>query len=122
MLVAVEGGLVTLVLFIAVIVLCYKGIGRGLGVMGTQWRKRILLWALGASLFAHLVSFWGVSYFDQIIVAWYLLLAMISTAGSLHFKPMQGGDGLMDEEFYAKNWRRRQYMLHAPRVKVQRVV
>jgi hypothetical protein len=38
-LVAVEGGLLTLVLFIAVIVLCYKGIGRGLGVMGTQWRK-----------------------------------------------------------------------------------
>jgi hypothetical protein len=35
---------------------------------------------LGASLFANVVAFFGISYFDQTIVAWYALLAMIYAA------------------------------------------
>jgi len=44
---------------------------------------RIILWALGATLVAHIASFFSVRYFDQIIVFWYLLLVMISTASCL---------------------------------------
>jgi hypothetical protein len=31
-------------------------------------------------MFANVVAFFGISYFDQTIVAWYALLAMISAA------------------------------------------
>jgi hypothetical protein len=41
------------------------------------------LWAFGAAVFAHSVAFMGVSYFDQTIVAWYLLIAIISTISYL---------------------------------------
>src|SRR5260370_26043182 len=46
------------------------------GRRGQVW----FLWFLGAALFAHLVSFFGVNYFDQSKVNWFLLLAMISVA------------------------------------------
>ncbi|MGH7494581.1 MAG: hypothetical protein ACREOO_19590 [bacterium] len=84
--IGVDGGLITLGLFIALIVLCYRNLGQALWTRGRRWPERILIWALGASLFAHLISFWGVSYFDQIIVAWYLLLAVIATAGGFPSK------------------------------------
>lgn len=46
-----------------------------------------MIWSLGVSLFIHAVSFLSVSYFDQMIVFWYLLLAMISAVGdSLNVK------------------------------------
>ena len=38
------------------------------------------MWALGSALFANMVAFLGISYFDQTMVAWYGLLAMISAA------------------------------------------
>ena len=38
---------------------------------------------MGIMLFAHMVTFIAVTYFDQMIVFWYLLLAMISTVNDL---------------------------------------
>src|SRR5208282_2357750 len=43
-------------------------------------KEQFFLWALGAALFANVVAFFGISYFDQTIVAWYALLAMILAA------------------------------------------
>ena len=40
------------------------------------------MWFLGASLFANLVAFFGVNYFDQSRIAWFLLLAMIAAASA----------------------------------------
>ena len=37
------------------------------------------VWAIGASLFANVVAFFGIGYFDQTIVGWYALLAIICT-------------------------------------------
>lgn len=77
------GGLLTLILFIAVIVFCFKIIGLSLKTMEeSSFVEKITLWSLGASLLAHLTSFLSVTYFDQIIVIWYLLLAMIAAAGN----------------------------------------
>jgi hypothetical protein len=72
-----SGGLVALVFFIAMISRsCAKiGIARKL-VAGH--RKEWFLWFLGAALFANLVAFFGVNYFDQVKVVWFALLAMIS--------------------------------------------
>jgi hypothetical protein len=78
----VQGGLVTLVLFIAVIVLCFRGLGRAITEMAEQSSKRVHLWALGVSLLTTAVSFMGVSYFGQMVMIWYLQLALISTVVS----------------------------------------
>jgi len=75
---AETGGLISLIFFIAII-------SRSFGKIGTA-RKRIegdrkqewFLWSLGAALFAHVIGYFGISYFDQVKFGWYVLLAMIS--------------------------------------------
>jgi len=37
-----------------------------------------LPWALGSALFVHVVSFISVAYFDQMVIYWFMLLAMIA--------------------------------------------
>ncbi|MBZ5586398.1 MAG: hypothetical protein LAQ30_30265, partial [Acidobacteriia bacterium] len=71
---AASGGVITLGLFIALI-------SRGFGIAGRA-RKRSsgkqawLAWCIGSALFAHVVAFQGVSYWDQMKVPWLLFLAM----------------------------------------------
>jgi hypothetical protein len=75
---AVTGGLITLVLFVTMIVFCFKAIGKAVRSSRDPQKSR-MAWTLGATLVAHLVAFVGISYYDQTIVAWYLLLAMVCT-------------------------------------------
>jgi hypothetical protein len=77
--VAVDGGLVTLVLFVLVIAHCFRGVGAALQARRHEAAgDQRLVWALGAALFAHVITFLGVSYFDQNIVGLYLVLAGIA--------------------------------------------
>jgi len=76
---AVRGGLLTLVLFVVIIGLAFHGVGRLTALSEGNKRIRALSWALGAAMFVHCVNFIGVSYFGQIIVIWFLLLAMIGS-------------------------------------------
>ena len=86
--VGVDGGMVTLILFTAVIVFCFRGVGQTLKAAKDEpFATRIILWAMGAALVAHIASFMSVRYFDQIILFWYLLLALISTISSLFKDP-----------------------------------
>jgi hypothetical protein len=76
----VQGGLLTLILFISMLVFCYKEIGYKIRYMESQpFFSQIIVWSLGAALFAHITAFFSVYYFDQIRVIWYLLLAIIAT-------------------------------------------
>jgi hypothetical protein len=75
-----NSGLLPLVLFLAVIVLAFK-------YTGTAWRryagdrkKALFFWSLSAAVLANVVAYLGVSYFDQTVIAWYALLAMIPVA------------------------------------------
>jgi hypothetical protein len=82
---AANGGLITMVLFIAVIVLCFKATGRTVRLDDRSGavKDARFMWAVGAALFTHAISFMSVSYFDQNFVNWYMLLAFISVlAGS----------------------------------------
>jgi hypothetical protein len=82
---AVRGGLTTFVLFICLIICGYSGLGAGLKRARMDSKRReFMLWALGASLLAHIASFLSVSYFDQNIVNWYLLLAALGMAITLY--------------------------------------
>ena len=75
----VHGGIVTLGLFIAVIVVAFRDTGRILQTSGQVAFRRAIAWALGVSLFIHTFIFFGTSYFGQIIMIWYLALAMIAS-------------------------------------------
>jgi hypothetical protein len=80
----VRGGLITMILFIVIIALCFRGLGRSLRLLEDEpLSTRITIWSMGVALLVHVVSFISVSYFDQLVVFWYLLLAMISTARSV---------------------------------------
>jgi hypothetical protein len=71
-------GFVPLVALIVIIVIGFKYLGRARGAAEGEKNGERFVWAIGACLFANVVAFFGISYFDQTIVAWYALLAMIS--------------------------------------------
>jgi hypothetical protein len=77
----VTGGLISLVFFIATIFRSFGRIGNARKfVAWSDPRSEWFLWLLGAALFANVIAFFGISYFDQTRVAWFALLAMISAA------------------------------------------
>ncbi len=78
----VNGGLLTLTLFILIIILAFRGVKRFRNRIGTNKTHRLLAWAVGASLFVHCVIFIGVSYFGQIQLLWFLILAMTGSLSS----------------------------------------
>jgi hypothetical protein len=75
---AETGGLLALILFVALISKCF-------GRLGTM-RKRVaperqwLLWCLGSVMLAHIFAYFGVAYWDQTQIWWFAFLAMISAA------------------------------------------
>lgn len=70
------GGLIPLLAFVTIIVVGFKYIGRARRT-APQRPQELFAWAIGAALFANVVSFFGIGYFDQTIVAWYALLVII---------------------------------------------
>jgi hypothetical protein len=86
-----RGGLVTMLLFILIIVLCFRAVGTVVSRSAEieSFSTRFTIWTFGASLFGHVLGYLSISYFDQNAVMWFLLLAMISTATGLTFSKRQ---------------------------------
>ncbi|MDD5141092.1 MAG: hypothetical protein PHY43_12630 [Verrucomicrobiales bacterium] len=82
----VKGGMLKLIFFVAIIVGCFKIVGRRIRTEALGNPNRLLIWAMGVSLFAHCLSFLSVDYFDQIIVLWYWLLGVIVCIGCISDK------------------------------------
>jgi hypothetical protein len=98
----VNGGLLTMILFISIIAFCFRNIGRAIKQVEKQsLAVKMSLWAMGASLFSHVVSFLSVSYFDQMIMLWYFLLASISSVTSHVLSMQEGGstEGQLEERY-----------------------
>lgn len=79
----VDGGLALMGLFIGVLAISFSFVGQ----MLRQTREfspesEFMIWALGASLFTHSVTFIAVSYFDQSYVFIYLTIATIGSVWS----------------------------------------
>lgn len=77
----VKGGVLCLALFIAAIVLCFRTLGLAMRSVADR-KMQLTFWAFGVSLLTHVIGFFGVSYWDQQMVVWYMLLAMISAVKS----------------------------------------
>jgi hypothetical protein len=74
---AVQGGLLTLVLFFALITVAFKLVGRARKAAAGAKPTEFFIWAIGAALFSHICSFFGSSYWDQTEFAWFVMLAII---------------------------------------------
>jgi hypothetical protein len=85
----VTGGFATLAVFVAIIVVSFKFIGRAVQASEHDRRRLILSWALGVSLWVHCMVFVGISYFGQIVMIWYLTLALIGSLGLPHPVPVR---------------------------------
>jgi hypothetical protein len=78
--VALKGGLVTLVCFVAILSRSFGAIGTARkqvnGDRGREW----FLWCLGSALFAIVVASFGMNYVLQVLMFWFPLLTFISVA------------------------------------------
>jgi hypothetical protein len=75
-----SSGLLPFLLFVAILVYGFKYLGRARRAAAKHKTKAFLFWGLGSALFANVVAFFGITYFDQTMVAWYCLLALISAS------------------------------------------
>jgi hypothetical protein len=77
-----KGGLLAMLLFVVLLGLAFRRIGRGLHVLhrpsfggsGVAY----LVWGLGCALVVHIMSWLGVTYFDQTYAIWFMQLAAIA--------------------------------------------
>ncbi|HEY3490795.1 MAG TPA: hypothetical protein VGK27_11840 [Candidatus Deferrimicrobiaceae bacterium] len=83
-LVAVTGGLLPLIFFVILLSRCFRTIGNSIRSVQLEENTKRFYWALGASLFAHTVSFMGVSYFGQMLIVWYVFLGVLSRVSDLN--------------------------------------
>lgn len=75
-----NGGILGMFFFILIIVRCFGGLGRAMDVARRNNPEADgFLWGLGSALFAHVMGLFTVSYFDQVYVVWWGLLAIISS-------------------------------------------
>lgn len=73
-------GLIPFILFVATIVYGFKYVGKARKAWDGNKKMQLYNWSLGAAMFANVVAFVGISYWDQIQVAWYAFLAIITAA------------------------------------------
>jgi hypothetical protein len=78
--IANTSGLLCLIFFLAAIVYCFKYLGNARKAAGENSSDAWFFWLLGVALFANLIAFLGISYFDQTYITWYALIAMIVAA------------------------------------------
>jgi hypothetical protein len=81
----VSGGVMMLSLFIYLLVLGFSTIGKLVRSANPVLDRR-LLWAFGVALASHCTAFISISYFDQISVFWYWILAVLSYFATLTFQ------------------------------------
>lgn len=83
----INGGLATMLLFVAIIAYGFQGVGRLWRAWATDRPRAIMAWAMGVALFVHVTSFFAVSYFGQIKALWAMQLAMIASLAPLTNAP-----------------------------------
>jgi hypothetical protein len=74
----VYGGLLLMLLFVAVLAFAFQRVGRAMRAHARAPRaQKWLIWTLGAILFGHLVNLFAITLFDQSVVFFYFILAAI---------------------------------------------
>jgi hypothetical protein len=75
------GGLLATILFIWLLVKCFKSLGEAMETVRSAFPKpaetEFLLWGLGLVLVVHIENWFAITYFDQTYVIWFMQLAAI---------------------------------------------
>ena len=79
----VRGGVITLLLFVWVLSVAFRGAGDLWRAAGSSVHKVAIAWGLGTTMFVHVITFFGISYHGQIVMVMYLHLAMIGSLAPL---------------------------------------
>lgn len=78
----ITSGLIAIGLFVALLTCAYRQLGIALAAVrfssGDSRTTEFTLWGLGVMLTVHVVNWFGITYFDQIYVVWFLQLAAIA--------------------------------------------
>jgi hypothetical protein len=87
--IGINGGFISLILFVVTIFFAFRGLGISIKRFENHPYLQKYIWAIGVSIFTHTISFTGVSYFGQMIMFWYMSLAIaasISQFSLIQFK------------------------------------
>ena len=75
----VDGGLAGLILSVALVVRCFQRLGTAMKrSQGNEPATERMLWGIGSTLVASIGVLFSITYFDQMQVIWYFLLASIA--------------------------------------------
>jgi hypothetical protein len=78
-----QGGLLSVFLFVTLLVRAFRNIGNHLAALRSSPESskgsEYLFWGLGVMLAVHLMNWFGITYYDQTFVVWFMQLAIIST-------------------------------------------
>jgi hypothetical protein len=86
----VWGGLPLLALFVTLLCVAFGAVGNALrSLEGGPSSDSFLVWTLGAILFGHAAAFNAVSYYDQTVAFFYLVVASIASLGSIDTQPVE---------------------------------
>lgn len=76
--VALTGGLLTLILYIAIFSRSFGAIGKARKLVDGKRQQEWLVWSFGSALFATVVAHLGINYMAQLIMGFFPLVACIS--------------------------------------------
>ncbi|MGE5057537.1 MAG: hypothetical protein ACM3WP_25525 [Acidobacteriota bacterium] len=79
---ALTGGLLTLVLYLAIFKQSFRALGVARRRVEGNRRKEWLFWCLGSTLFANVVAHFGINYMAHLSMYLFVLLVCISTAAN----------------------------------------
>ena len=77
---AESSGLIPLVCFVASIMYVFRAVGMARRRAAATRREQWFVWTLGVGMLAHIIAFFGITYFDQTQVIWYAFLAIVIVA------------------------------------------
>jgi hypothetical protein len=72
------GGLLTFIFFLAIICRGFRKLGRARMRTQGDSRREWCFWLLGVAMFANILAYFGVSYWDQTQAGWFAFLTIIS--------------------------------------------
>jgi hypothetical protein len=77
-----KAGVMAMVLFVLLLARAFRRIGQALDLrnrsLGARRESDYLLWGSGCALLVHIFNWFGITYFDQIYVVWFMQLATVS--------------------------------------------
>ncbi|MGA2540026.1 MAG: hypothetical protein ABSG78_00545 [Verrucomicrobiota bacterium] len=78
----IEAGVGAIALFIVLLTRAYRSLGKSVAILGAaspaSRESEYFMWGMGCMLTAHVANWFGITYFDQTYMIWFMQLAAIS--------------------------------------------